>query len=275
MDAHWLREVRGVLLDVDGVLYRGREILPGAVAFLRFLVERRIPYIYLTNNSTLSPEMYAERLARRGFPATPEQVVGSAEATAHLLRQTFSDSSPRLLVIGEAGLEETLRRYGFGLVDHADEADAVVVGLDRHVTYAKLAEATYALRRGVPFFGTNPDRTFPTERGLAPGAGSILAALEAASDRKPTIVGKPEPPIFELALARLQQPRHAVLMIGDRLDTDILGARRLGLRTALVLTGVTREAPPPGPHSPDLVLPSLAELHALWEEVLAAATAPS
>ncbi len=265
---HWLREVRGVLLDVDGVLYRGREILPGAHAFLQFLAAEGVPFVYVTNNSTLSPEAYAERLTRLGFPATPAQVVGSAEATAHLLKQTYPSNALRLLVIGETGLFETLQRYGFTLVDDAASADAVVVGLDRRLSYARLAEATYALRRGVPFYGTNPDRTFPTERGLAPGAGAILALLQAASDRDPQLVGKPERPIFELALERLGLSQGPVVMIGDRLDTDILGAKRLGLRTVLVLTGVTPEVPPPGPQSPDLTVATLQELHALWQQAI-------
>ena len=260
----WLQNITGVLLDVDGVLYRGREILPGAREFLRFLADQHIPFVYVTNNSTLSPEGYARRLDQLGFPAVPSQVVGSAEATAHLLRKTFPSPLPHLLVIGEEGLKETLKQYGFTLVETADQADAVVVGLDRHLSYERVAEATYALRRGVPFYGTNPDRTFPTERGLAPGAGAILAFLTAASDRTPTLVGKPERPIFELALERLGRPPDQVVMIGDRLDTDIQGAKRLGLRTILVLTGVTSEPPPPGPASPDLTVSTLVELHHLW-----------
>lgn len=262
----WLGDVRAVILDVDGVLYRGNRVFREALSFVRFLVRRHIPFVYLTNNSTLSASGYAARLQGLGFPARPEQVIGSAEATAHLLDQTFPDHPP-LLVVGEQGLRDTLRTYGFPLTESADEAGAVVVGMDRDITYARLAEATYALRRGVPFFATNPDRTFPTERGLAPGAGALLAALVAASERRPTVVGKPEAPIFQLALTRLDVPAQAALMVGDRLDTDIAGARKLGLRTALVLTGVTTTPPPPGPDAPDLVLPDLARLQKLWEAI--------
>lgn len=259
----WLQNIRGVLLDVDGVLYRGNEILPGAREFLAFLVAKQIPYLYVTNNSTLSPQGYAAKLHARGFPARPEQVVGSAEATAHLLRQRFNPL-PRVLLVGEEGLATTLQEQGIPLVTEAEEADVVVAGLDRQITYARLAEATFALHRGVPFFGTNPDRTLPTERGLAPGAGAILAALTAATDRDPIIVGKPERPIFELALARLGLAPEQVLMIGDRLETDILGAKRVGCWAALVLTGVTSAPPPPGPHAPDLVVRDLVELRELW-----------
>ena len=252
----WLREIRGVLLDVDGVLYRGNHVIPGAREFLAFLEGRKLPFIYLTNNSTLSPEDYAARLRAKGFPAQTEQVVGSAEATAHFLAHKHP-SRPRVLIIGEKGLHQVLDKAGFPLTDNGDEAEVVVVGLDRHLTYAKLAEATYAIRRGAPFYGTNPDRTFPTERGFAPGGGAILAALEAATDCPPTIIGKPEPPIFHLALERLGLPPEHVVMIGDRIETDILGAKRVGLRTVLVLTGVTTRAPSPGPNAPDLVVPNL------------------
>ncbi len=252
----WLRDIQGILLDVDGVLYRGNEIIPGAREFLTFLQEKGLPFVYLTNNSTLSPEDYAARLRKKGFPAHVKQVVGSAEATAHFLVQKHPLRS-RLLVIGEKGLHQVLANAGFSITEDGDEAEVVVVGLDRHLTYTKLAEATYAIRRGAPFYGTNPDRTFPTERGLAPGGGAILAALEAATDCSPTIIGKPEAPIFYLALERLGLPPERVLMVGDRLETDILGAKRVGVRTALVLTGVTSEPPPPGPAAPDIVIPDL------------------
>jgi len=264
----WLGNVRAVLLDVDGVLYRGERVFPEAQAFVTFLRERGIPFAYLTNNSTLSAGAYAARLRERGFPASPSQVVGSAETAAQVLSRRFPDRPP-VLVVGEQGLVETLRAYQFPLVDRADDAKIVVAGMDRSITYPKLAEATYALRAGATFIGTNPDRTYPTERGLAPGAGSIIAALVAASDRQPTIVGKPEAPIFRLALQRLGTTPDITLMIGDRLDTDIAGARRLGMRTALVLTGVVSSPPEPGTDGPDLVVPDLAHLQALWEAEMA------
>lgn len=145
-------------------------------------------------------------------------------------------------MIGEDGLEHALTQSGFNLVDGAESAQAVVVGMDRSVTYDKLAEATLAIRNGAAFVGTNPDRTFPTPRGLVPGNGSLLAALQAATDQAPIIVGKPERRYFELALEKLGSRAETTLMLGDRLDTDIQGAQNAGLNTCLVLTGVTDRA---------------------------------
>ena len=263
----WLRDIKAVLLDVDGVLYRGAYIIPDANPFLQFLTSQGIPFIYVTNNSTMDADAYAERLRRRGFPARPDQVVGSADTTARLLARTYPHHPP-VLVVGEAGLRRALQKEQFPLTETAEDAQIVVCGMDRSLTYDQLAEATFALRKGAAFYATNPDRTYPTERGLAPGAGAILAALEAASDRSPIIVGKPEPPIFHFALERVGvEPKHA-LMIGDRLETDILGSKRVGMRAALVLTGVTQEEPPPGPDAPDVVARDLTELRRWWEEAL-------
>ncbi|NPA91344.1 MAG: HAD-IIA family hydrolase [Chloroflexi bacterium] len=255
----WLSRIRAVLLDVDGVLYRGQTILPGAREFMACLQARGMPFAYVTNNSTLTAQAYAARLQERGFPASPQQVIGSSEATAYILQQRFPQRPP-VLAVGESGVIETLRAYGFPLTDRAEEAQVVVAGMDRGITYGKLAEATYAIRGGAAFYGTNPDRTYPTERGLAPGAGSILAALTAATDQEPVVVGKPEAPIFRLALERVRATPDEVVMIGDRVDTDVEGAKRLGMRAILVLTGVTSAPPPPGPHAPDLVIPDLRSL---------------
>lgn len=262
----WLTRIKAVLLDVDGVLYRGKQILPGAREFMAFLVEREIPFAYVTNNSTLTAEDYASRLVKRGFPATARQVIGSAETTAHVLTQMYAQK-PRIFPVGERGLMATLQKYGFPLATTAEETTIVVAGLDRAITYEKLAEATYAIRRGARFFGTNPDKTFPTERGLAPGAGSILAALEAATDTPPTIVGKPEAPIFRLALERVAATPETAVMIGDRLDTDIAGAKRLGMKAILVLTGVTTAVPDTSSQAPDLVVENLAQLMSLWKQL--------
>jgi 4-nitrophenyl phosphatase len=156
-----------------------------------------------------------------------------------------------------------MRAAGFSLV--AADADVVVVGLDPDLTYQKLAQAMQLIRGGARFIGTNGDRTFPLPDRLVPGAGSILAALQACTDQKPLIIGKPEKPMFEIALDRLGTPAGRTLMVGDRLDTDILGGQQAGLRTALLLTGVTTpEALATGSVRPDCVFDDLKALHAAW-----------
>ena len=142
-------------------------------------------------------------------------------------------------MIGEVGLVQTLAEQGFYLSE--EDVLAVVVGLDRNLTYEKLKKATLLIRSGVPFIGTNPDRTFPTPQGLIPGAGAVIAAVEAATDVKPVYAGKPETYLYQLALDRLAVPPQEALVIGDRLDTDITGGQSLGCKTGLVLTGVSTE----------------------------------
>ena len=153
-----------------------------------------------------------------------------------MLNQIFSNSTP-IYIIGEQGLIDACSEQGY-IHDEVD-AKAVVAGFDRQLTYEKLKNATLLLRKGLPFIGTNPDLTFPTPQGLVPGAGSILAALTAASDVKPLIAGKPEPIMYQIALERLQLSPSQVLVVGDRPETDIAGAQKIGCHTALVLSGVT------------------------------------
>lgn len=237
-DPAWLPSVRGLIIDLDGVLWRGAQPLPGLQPFFGTLRQRRLPFVLATNNATAAPARVAERLAGYGVRVEAREVLTSSEAAAALLRQRFPAGTP-VLPVGEAGLRAALAEAGFELLDHADGAEAVVVALDRSLTWGLLTEACLAIRAGALFVGANPDVTFPTERGLAPGSGALLAAIQAATGTAPLIVGKPEPPLFQAALARLGLPAEEVLAVGDRLETDILGAQRAGLRTALVLTGVT------------------------------------
>lgn len=245
-----LSTARAFLFDGDGVLYRGEQPLPAAAELLTALVAAGVPYLLLTNNATRTPQQVAEHVARMGIPIAPEQVFTSAMATVDWLREHYPDRR-RVLAVGEPGLVMALRDAGYTLVEDHREAELVVAGLDRTLTYAKLAEAALAIRRGCPFVGSNPDRTLPTERGFEPGAGAVLAFLEAATDVKPPVIGKPQPAFFHRALARLGVAPADAVMVGDRYETDILGGARAGLRTAAVLTGVSTAAefaaadPPP------------------------------
>lgn len=262
-----LRELQALIIDMDGVLYRGNAPLPGAADFLAWLMERRFPFLLVTNNSTLDPWAYERKLAAMGIGVPASRILTSALATADYLVRNYSPST-RVFTIGESGLESAIAERGFTSDERTPEV--IVVGLDRQLTYAKLRTAGLAIRAGAHFIATNPDRTLPTEAGDAPGAGSIVAALVAATDREPLVIGKPEPPMLEMAVARLGQPPERTAVLGDRLDTDILGAQRQGLPSILVLSGVTREAPlEPGAPQPTWVYSDVQALYQAWRQSLA------
>lgn len=258
-----LRAMRGFIFDMDGVIYRGLEAVPGAAGFVANLRRAAIPFVYLTNNSSTPPDKVAARLAAMGIPTDPAEVLTSADVTAAEVSQAVAGR--RVLVIGEEGIRLALARNGFTLVEDHRQADAVVVGIDRQVTYARLREAALAIRRGAPFYATNTDRTLPTELGLAPGAGAIVGFLEIATDVRPIVFGKPSPGFFRHALHRLGAPAELTVAVGDRPETDILGGQAAGLRTLAVLTGAGTAGefaamqPPP-----DWVFPSLAEVNAAY-----------
>jgi 4-nitrophenyl phosphatase len=264
-DVRLLEQIQAVALDMDGVIWRGEQAFEGLVPFFDFLHEQDIPFVLATNNSTQTVGAYVDRINGLGYRVTPANVVTSAVATAEYVRATFPNGV-RVHILGETGLLEAMREAGYESV--ATDADVVVVGMDRGLTYEKLKRATYLIRNGARFVGTNGDLTFPLPDGLAPGAGSILAALRASSGQAPVVIGKPEPIMFELTLARLGVPAARALMVGDRLETDILGAQQVGLRTALVLSGVTTaELLAASAIRPDLVFDDLRVLYRTWVDV--------
>lgn len=236
------RTLSGVIFDMDGVLWRGDQPLDGLAELFRWLAESALPYALATNNSSKTPADYVAKLERMGVSGVPpERIVTAGTATAEALKRRYP-AGTTVYVVGMGGIRQALDEAGFDLLPDdasAPPAQVVVCGVDFALTYDKLRLATLHIRRGADFYGTNPDRTFPTPEGLVPGAGSLLAALVAATDVTPTVIGKPHPPMFEMALAMLNAPAENVLMVGDRLDTDIQGAQAVGLRTALLLTGVT------------------------------------
>lgn len=262
-----LRDLRAVIIDMDGVLYRGDTALPGAQALLDWLSERGFPFLLLTNNSTLDPRAYEHKLAAMGIRVPARLILTSALAAADYLARNVAPGT-RVFLIGEKGLEAALAELGlFNVTDRQPEV--VVVGMDRQITYDKLRTAGLAIRAGARFIATNPDRTLPTEAGDEPGAGAIIAALEAATDKTPLVIGKPERHMLEIALARLGKPAELTAMLGDRLETDILAAQRFGLPSILVLSGVTREAPPATSDvRPTWVFDDVQELLAAWRESL-------
>ena len=193
----------------------------------------------VTNNATSTVDEYLDKLRNYDVELSSDQILTSAEATAEYLEDNIQKGSS-VYVIGEEGLKETIAKHGFGISDRpeTDHPSAVVVGLDFNITYKKIYLAANLIREGTLFIGTNPDKTFPMPGGVAPGAGSIISPVEAASGTVPVIIGKPEKYLFQLAMARSGSGPGETLMIGDRLETDILGAQQAGIRTALVLTGI-------------------------------------
>jgi 4-nitrophenyl phosphatase len=269
-----LAAIQSLIIDMDGVLWRGAKPLPGVAAFFDLLQARGNRFLVVTNNATRTAEFLVERLATMGVHVSPLQVMTSAKATALYLQHELPVGS-RVLVIGEEGLLDALRRAGFSAEpadspDGSQSAAAVVVGLDRGVNYGKLRGASSAILAGARFIATNTDATFPAEQGLVPGAGAIVAAVQTATSVAPTVIGKPHSPMFDIALEILHTSPEHTAMLGDRLDTDIEGAQAAGLATILVLTGVTTaEEARASSVKPDFTFSDLLELTRRWETELA------
>ena len=263
MTSHSLPPINALILDMDGVIWQDNTPLLDMPVFFDALKAIHIPVVFATNNGTRSIEMYVERLAKFGVPVEPWQVVNSAIAAADYLSKQFPGGGP-VYVTAETGVIEALAERGFFPLEPdapTDSALAVVAGMNRAANYATLTEAALLIRAGKPFIFTNPDRTFPTPRGQVPGAGAFLAFLEAATGVPATIIGKPEPYMYNYAMQRLGTAPAETLAVGDRLDTDILGAQRAGCPSALVLSGVSNLAEAQAWHpQPELILPNLADL---------------
>lgn len=228
------------LLDLDGVVYRGEEAVTGAVAALTAARAAGMRLSYVTNNASRPPEDVATHLRRLGLPAEPADVVTSAQAAARLLAEQLP-SGAAVLVVGGEGLRRALIERGLAPVGSADDAPAAVVqGYAPDVDWRSLAEGAIAVARGLPWVATNTDLTIPTARGIAPGNGTLVAAVATATGRTPVVAGKPEAPLHREAVRR-SNARHP-LVVGDRLDTDIEGAVRAGTDSLLVLSGVTAPA---------------------------------
>lgn len=255
--------IRALVFDMDGVLWRGDDALPGLVELFTFLAERDLPFCLATNNSRRTQADYVARLARMGVQGVDEKrILTSGLATAIYLQGIYPPGT-RLHVVGGSGLRHELETRGFVLAD--EDVQAVIVGIDTDFTYAKARRASRLLMAGAAFIATNADRSVPLEDGLAPGAGSIIAMLQTASDSVPMIIGKPNAAMFEAALRQLGTNASETLMVGDRLTTDIEGAYRAGLRSALVLTGVnTREEALAYAVQPDVMVDDLHDLMRRW-----------
>jgi len=275
-----------LLVDLDGVLYRGVDPVPGIAALLAERVAAGDDVVYVTNNSMHYRADYVSRLASMGAPVSADRVVSAPRATALYLHER-EPGVRRVLTVGASGLDRELRDVGLDVVSSAHVAermakegldgwaaaghpDAVVAGLDPQLTYLRVAAAADCIRAGAWFIATNRDPVYPTERGLRPGAGSVIAAIEVASGTNPLVIGKPEPLLLEEAARAVGvEPRDAVV-IGDGLATDIAAAHAVGARSVLMLTGVSTRAQAealPANLRPTLIVADADELAAALREL--------
>jgi 4-nitrophenyl phosphatase len=281
-----------LLVDLDGVLYRGSEPVPGIAAVLATRAARGDDVVYVTNNSMWYREDYVERIARMGAPVSADQIVSSPRATALYLRD-HEPSIRHVLTVGASGMDRELEDAGFRVTragdigelirgggvegtdggdgwEAAGRPDAVVVGLDPKIDYLRLTVATDCIRAGARFIATNRDPVYPTERAVRPGAGSIVAAVEAASGVTPVSIGKPEPYLLEEAARVVGRDAGEAIMIGDSLVTDIAAAIAVGARSILMLTGVTTRGAvdaAPANRRPTHVAADAAELASILENL--------
>lgn len=250
---------KGYLIDLDGTLYKGKERIPAGERFIERLQTKGIPYLLVTNNTTRTPEMVQEMLANQFNITTPlESIYTATMATVDYMNDMARGKTA--YVIGETGLKTAIAEAGY--MEEENNPAYVVVGLDSKVTYDQLATATLAIQKGALFIGTNPDLNIPTERGLMPGAGSLVALIEAATRIQPVFIGKPNAIIMNKALEILKIDRKDALMVGDNYLTDIMAGIQNDIASLLVTTGFTAsEEVPSLPIQPSHVIASLNE----WE----------
>ncbi len=266
------------LFDGDGVIYKENNPLPGGIEFIKLLQKREKKVFLLTNNSTKTREEFKEKFSALGIELSVESILSSAYLTAHYISK--EKSSARVYVIGEEGLKKEFVNFGVNIVNRHEETneedifalnmdniDYVVTGMDRRLNYVKISRAVNILMsyKETKFIATNADFTFPTVHGLIPGGGAMIKILEELSGRKvEAIIGKPNSEMFEIAMELSQTSKEQMIMFGDRLETDILGAKLSGMKTCLVLSGVTSMKDLAGltdENSPDLIMNNLQDAY--------------
>lgn len=245
------------LLDMDGVLVRGDAPIENSAKYIQLLIDAKVPFKVFSNNSRFTPEAMALRLREAGFPVADDDVYTSAQATAHFVARQKPGAS--CFAIGEEGLTRALEGEGVALDDK--DPDYVVVGESVNFSFPEMAKGAQLISAGAKFIGTNPDNAIPVEFGVYPACGAACALIEAATGVKPYFLGKPNPFMMRAALDRLGARAAEAIMIGDRLDTDVIAGMELGLATGLVLTGASsREDLRKCPYAPDLVVDCLFDL---------------
>lgn len=256
-----LTDITHLLIDMDGVLYRGNTPMPRLSEFMDFLRRRPVPFMLITNNSTRTPQQYASKLAGMGVQISPDEVLTSGQATARFLARDYLPAT-RVHVFGQDSLRQAIEAEGFVLADQ--DVEIVVASMDRQVTYEKLKVATLLIRDGARFVATNLDPTSPSEEGMLPGTGSLIAALATASETTPVAVGKPELAMYQLAIDALGAQAGKTAILGDRVDTDLVGGRRAGCRTIGVLSGSSSRAEMEA-FGPDFLFDDIAALLDAWQ----------
>ncbi len=250
-----LREKSAFICDMDGVIYHGNRLLPGAGEFIQWLYDSGKKFVFLTNSSERSPRELQQKLARLGATVSDEHFYTSAQATATFLASQHPEGSA--YVIGEAGLTNAI--YNAGLTMNDINPDYVVVGETHSYSYQKIERAVHLVNAGARLIGTNPDLTGPTEAGIVPATGALIAPIELATKCKAYFVGKPNPLMMRHALKKLMARREDTAIIGDRMDTDIIAGIESEIETVLVLTGVsTRETLSQFAYRPHHILASVA-----------------
>lgn len=232
-----MKEVKGLLIDLDGTLYHGKHRIDGADLLIHRLRENGIPYLYVTNNSSRTPAQVAEHLNGMGIPASPEEVCTSSLAAASYIAREAPGA--RVAVLGEEGLHTALRQAGLEVTEEAPHF--VVQGIDRSFSYQSLLRAVQWISSGAVSILTNPDLLLPSDAGLTPGAGSLGAAIEAASGVKPVVIGKPSSILMNYATDRLGIAPSEAVVLGDNIRTDIAAGYHAGCKTVLVMTGITTD----------------------------------
>ena len=251
---------------MDGVIYRGKKVLPGVREVTASLRQRGDKISFLSNNSTLSRSGYQEKLTQMGIEVERQELFPSSYLAALYFSQDKERKKRKLFVIGEAGLLEELKDAGIQITSFLEEINCVLVGMDRNFTFAKLNLAYQAILRGANFLATNTDLTYPVERGTIPAAGSIVKAIEASTGRNPLVVGKPNPFGIETLVKKRGSSCTESVLVGDRLETDILAGKRAGVTTVLVLSGITGRNDLKKAHpslKPDYTISSLPDLLSL------------
>lgn len=255
---------RGYLIDMDGVLYRGSQLIPGADDFVHQLLDEEVPFLFLTNNSQRTRRDVATKLQRMGMPVEERHIFTCAMATARFLADQKPDGTA--YVIGEGGLLQALHQNGYSVVDTLP--DYVVVGEGRTFTMEMAEKATNMIMDGAKLIATNIDPSCPTQDGIRPGCGAIVSMLETATGVRAFSVGKPSPIMMRAARKELGLSAAETTMIGDTMETDILGGVQLGYNTVLVLSGSTKETDLPRfAYRPDRIINSIADLRVRRSQV--------